>query len=112
LLQKSAIFGRKEAGGVFRSILSSSALLSSGTLSTDAPHWLREACIDRWWCSSNQLCKPSQALRDCPKGKLILCATWATQPKPAKPQDALEMGKQHLDALAITTRLIESVRIR
>jgi hypothetical protein len=38
-------------------------------------------------------------LRDCGERKLILRAARAAQSKPSKPQDALEMSKQHLDDL-------------
>jgi hypothetical protein len=38
-----------------------------------------------------------------------LGTAWAAQPKPAKPQNAFEMGKQHLNALAAATRLLESL---
>jgi hypothetical protein len=33
---------------------------------------------------------------------------WAAQPKSPEPQNALEMRKQHLDALAIAARAFES----
>ncbi len=32
--------------------------------------------------------------------ELVLCAIGTAQAQPAEPQDALEMGKQHLDFLA------------
>jgi Transposase DDE domain len=35
----------------------------------------------------------------------------AAQPKPTKPQNTFEMGKQHLNALAAATRLLESLGI-
>jgi hypothetical protein len=36
-----------------------------------------------------------------------LRTAWASQPKSAESQNALEMGEQHLDALAITAGLLE-----
>jgi hypothetical protein len=38
-----------------------------------------------------------------------LRTAWAAQPKPPKPQDALEVSKQHFDGLALTTRSLESL---
>ena len=40
-----------------------------------------------------------------------MSTAWAAQPKSAKPQNAFEMGKQHLNALAAATRLLESLGI-
>jgi hypothetical protein len=34
-------------------------------------------------------------------------APWPPQAQPAEPENALEMGEQHLDALSITARLLE-----
>ena len=36
--------------------------------------------------------------------ELVLCATWAA-PEAAEPQDALEVGEQHLDPFAVAARL-------
>jgi hypothetical protein len=44
---------------------------------------------------------------DSSERKLILRIAWAAQAKPTKSQKALEMGKQHLDALATVPRLLE-----
>jgi hypothetical protein len=38
-----------------------------------------------------------------------LRTAWAAQAKPPKPQDALEMSKQHLDGLAMAARSLESL---
>src|SRR4029077_16297565 len=40
--------------------------------------------------------------------ELILRATWPAQPQTTQPQDALEMGEQHLDAFAVAARLLKS----
>jgi hypothetical protein len=40
-----------------------------------------------------------------------LSTAWAAQPKPTKPQNTFEMGKQHLNALAAATRLLEGLGI-
>jgi hypothetical protein len=37
-------------------------------------------------------------------------SAWAPQPQAPHRQDPLEMGKQHLDALAVLTRLLEGRR--
>jgi hypothetical protein len=34
--------------------------------------------------------------------EFVLCTSGSAQPETAELQDALQMGKQHLDALAIT----------
>ena len=73
----------------------------------DPRHRLRKTCGDGWWRSGNQLCKPAEVLRDGGECKLVLRPARTTQPKSPKFQDALEMGEQHLNALAITTRLLE-----
>jgi hypothetical protein len=48
-------------------------------------------------------------LRNGCERELILSAAWAAQAKPTKPQNAFEVGKQHLNALAAATRLLESL---
>jgi hypothetical protein len=42
------------------------------------------------------------------RAAVILRATWPAQPQATQPQDALEMGEQHLDAFAVAARLLES----
>jgi hypothetical protein len=44
--------------------------------------------------------------------ELVLCAAGPAQSEPAEPEDALEVGKQHLDALAVTARLLEGLAIK
>jgi hypothetical protein len=54
--------------------------------------------------ASHKLGKPAQVLSDGCQRELELGAAWASQAQAAKPQNALEVGKQHLDLLAIATR--------
>ena len=61
------------------------------------------------WRSRNQRCKPPQVLGDGGQNKLVLGASWATQSKPTEPQDALQVGKPHLDLLALTSRRLEAL---
>ena len=70
---------------------------------------LRRTFRGLWWRSSDQFCKAAKVLRNGCERELILSTAWAAQPKPAKPQNAFEMGKQHLNALAAATRLLESL---
>lgn len=54
----------------------------------------------RWW-SRSQRSEAPQILSDGSQNKLILGASWATKPKPTKPQDALQVREPHLDLLAL-----------
>ena len=49
-----------------------------------------------------QLCQAPQILRDGGEGELELGSAWPAQAKPAKAQDALEVGKQHLNLFAVS----------
>ena len=60
----------------------------------------------------NQFGKLSQVLSRCRQQELILSAARTAQPQTSHLQDPLEMGKQHLDALAALTRLLEGRRAR
>jgi hypothetical protein len=46
-------------------------------------------------------------LRNCGQREFELRAATPTQPKAAEPEDAVEVGEQHLDTLAVVTRLLE-----
>jgi hypothetical protein len=61
------------------------------------------------WRARNRGCEPPQVLSDGGKNKLILSASRAAQAKPAEPQNALQMGEQHLDLFALTPRLLEGL---
>src|ERR1700704_1540005 len=56
-----------------------------------------------------QLGEAAQVLCNSCEDELVLCATWAAQPEAAKPQDAFEMGEQHLDPFAVAARLLKGV---
>jgi hypothetical protein len=43
-----------------------------------------------------------QVLSDGCHNKIILGTSWATQPKPTEPEDALQMREPHFDLLALT----------
>jgi hypothetical protein len=43
-----------------------------------------------------QLGEATQVLCNGCKGELVLCATWAAQPEATKPEDAFEVGEQHV----------------
>jgi hypothetical protein len=62
---------------------------------------LRGTLSDFWRWSSNQFCQTAKVLRDSGERELELGSARPSQPQTAKPQNALEMGKQHLDALSI-----------
>ena len=53
--------------------------------------------------------EPPQVLGDSGQNKLILGASWATKPKPTKPQDALQVCEPHLDLLALASRLLKAL---
>jgi hypothetical protein len=53
--------------------------------------------------------EPTQVLGYGGKRELLLSATRATQPKSTEPQDALQVGETHLDALAVVPGLLEGV---
>ena len=38
-----------------------------------------------------------------------MCVPRSAQAKPAQPQDALQVGEQHLDAFSVSARLLESL---
>src|SRR6476646_679439 len=71
---------------------------------------LRNGCQDLWWRSGDELGEPAQVLGDSGQSELVLRRTPAAQPEATEPEDALEMGEQHLDALAVTTGLLERLR--
>jgi hypothetical protein len=56
---------------------------------------------------ANEFCKAAKALRDGGECELILCTARAAQSTSAKSQNALVMGEQHLDPLAIAARLLK-----
>jgi hypothetical protein len=64
---------------------------------------LREADLCGGWWSDDKLGKPAEILRDCRQHELELSASRATQSQTTEPQDALEMGKEHLNALSVMT---------
>jgi len=61
-----------------------------------------------WW-SRDQRREAPQILSDGSQNKLILGASWATKPKPTKPQDTLQVREPHLDLLALAARLLKGL---
>src|SRR4029450_1738672 len=57
----------------------------------------------------NEPGEPTEVLGDRHKGELVLCAAGATQSQPAKPENALQVREQHLNALTIVPELHEGV---
>ncbi len=53
----------------------------------------------QWRWSAEELDEPLQVLRGSGEQNLVSCAAQAPQSKPVEPQDALHMGKSHLDLL-------------
>src|SRR6476660_6698320 len=70
---------------------------------------LRNARGGRRGRPSRQLGEAPQVLRDRGERELVLCAAGPAQAEPAESEDALEVGKQHLDALAVTAGLLEGL---
>src|SRR5262245_30858837 len=59
--------------------------------------------------SGHELGEPAQVLGDGCQRELELGATRSAQSQAAKPQDALQVSEQHLDALAVAARLLEGL---
>ena len=74
-----------------------------------APHPTLPARGSQRWRLRGELREPAEVLRDRRKCELVLCATGPAQPQTAEPQDALQVGEQHLDPLAVAARLLECV---
>src|SRR6266567_17137 len=70
-------------------------------------HSLCKARLGDWRWSDDELCEPTEVLRDCRQCELELGTAWPTQPQTTEPKDALEMCKQHLDTFAIAARSLE-----
>jgi hypothetical protein len=65
----------------------------------------------RWRRPRRQLGEAAQVLGDGCQGELELGAARSAQSQSAEPQDALQVREQHLDALALTARLLEGARL-
>ena len=64
----------------------------------------------RWW-PSDILSELSQVLSGGDEQNLVAGAAQAPQPEPVELQDALHVGKQHLDLLALSARLLEGLGV-
>jgi hypothetical protein len=62
---------------------------------------LRGTDAEAWRRSADQLGEPAWVLCDGRQRELVLCDARPSKPKANKLQNALEVGKWHLDALAI-----------
>src|SRR5690606_6911840 len=51
-----------------------------------------------------QLSELSEVLGGCSEQELVAGAAWTAQSEPTEPEDALEVGEQHLDLLATMSR--------
>jgi prophage DNA circulation protein len=61
--------------------------------------------------TAEELDETPQVLRGCSEQHLIFYSTQAAQSKSIELQDALHVGKSHLDLLAFAARLLERLRI-
>lgn len=77
----------------------------------DATRRLRNTRGDRGWRSRHQLGEAAQVLGDGCQCELELGSTRSTQSQTAKSQDALQVSEQHLDAFALTARLLERLSL-
>jgi len=59
-----------------------------------------------WW-SDDFSCQFDQVLSGCGEEELVLGTAWSAQPQTSHPKYPLEMGKSHLDFLALTPGLFE-----
>jgi len=62
--------------------------------------WLRSTRRDDWWWPGDHLGKPAKVLRNCGQRELEQGTARPAQSQPAKPQDTLQMRKQHLLAIS------------
>jgi hypothetical protein len=60
-----------------------------------------------WRWTAEELDETPQVLRGCSEQHLVLYSAQAAQPKSIELQDALHVGKSHLDLLAFAARLLE-----
>ena len=75
-------------------------------------HQLRRTGSRRdWRRTAEELDETPQVLRSCSEQHLILYSAQAAQPKSIELQDALHVGKSHLDLLAFAARLLERLRV-
>ena len=75
-------------------------------------HQLRRTGSRRdWRRTAEELDETPQVLRGCSEQHLVLYSAQAAQPKSIELQDALHVGKSHLDLLAFAARLLERLRI-
>src|ERR1700688_1906347 len=75
-------------------------------------HQLRRTGSPRdWRRTAEELDETPQVLRSCSEQHLILYSAQAAQPKSIELQDALHVGKSHLDFLALAARLLERLRV-
>ena len=93
-----ALIARPPSGGSVADIFDELGLRSAGG-------WRHR----RW--SSDILGELSQVLGGGDEQNLVAGAAQAPQPQPVELQDALHVGKQHLDFLALSARLLEGLGV-
>jgi hypothetical protein len=71
----------------------------------------RDTWSDKRWRAGDELGQPAKVLRDRCQRELELSAARPTQSQTPKPQNALEMSKQHLNALSVTPRSFECLSL-
>src|SRR6476646_11079177 len=93
-----ALIARPPSGGSVADIFDELSLRSAGG-------WRHR----RW--SSDILGELSQVLGGGDEQNLVAAAAQAPRPQPVELQDALHVGKQHLDFLALSARLLEGLGV-
>jgi hypothetical protein len=74
------------------------------------PHSVSSAYQSRLLIHWHQpLCHSSQILRSCRQQELILGTAQSTQSQPVELKDALEMGEQHFNLLALSPGSLEGI---
>ena len=87
-----------------------SAALFRGRLSNYPRARLCFACCDRWWRTTEEFGQPPEVLCHCGQQDFIFSAAQTSQSKPIEFENALHMGKPHLDLLALPAGQLEGFR--
>src|SRR6516162_9771724 len=66
-------------------------------------------CCDLRRRTGNEVGEPTKVLGDSCKCELVLRAMGTSQTEAAEPEDALEVGEQHFDALPVAARLLKGL---
>jgi len=101
LLQKSAIRRVRGRPRFLEAVAERPAQFGGGVDVVSMPRQrLRDTVSDHWRWSCQLLGEPTKVLGDGCQCELELGSARSAQSQPAKPQDAFEMGEQHLNTLS------------